>query len=63
MDAFIKQRLDRIEQTARQILRDIEFIYGYCAGMATVARDYDQPNQAETATTDAVTQLTGGNGQ
>lgn len=40
MDYYIKQRLDRIEQTAQQILRDIEGIYGYCAGIETVANDY-----------------------
>lgn len=38
MDYIIKQRLDRIEQTARQILRDIQGIYGYCDGMETAAK-------------------------
>lgn len=40
MDYIIKQRLNSIEQMARQILRDVEGIYGYCDGMEAVARDY-----------------------
>lgn len=37
---IILTRLERIEQNARQTLRDIEFIRGFCAGMEAVARDY-----------------------
>lgn len=47
MDYIIKQRLVNIETMARtqqeiaqQILRDIQGIYGYCDGMASVARNY-----------------------
>lgn len=40
MDKLIELRLNRIEQMAKQALRDIEWIYGYCAGMESVADDY-----------------------
>lgn len=37
MDFYIYQRLNNIEQTAQQILRDIQSIFGYCDGMQSVA--------------------------
>lgn len=47
MDNFIQQQLNTIEQMARcqlevsqQTLRVVERIFGYCAGMETVAKDY-----------------------
>lgn len=47
MDYVIEQRLANIERMARhqkeaaqQILRDIEGIYGYCAGVETVMNDF-----------------------
>lgn len=40
MDEEIKQRLDNIERMAKQIRCDIQHIYGYCAGVETVADDY-----------------------
>lgn len=45
MDYIIKQRLDRIEQMARQILRDIQGIYGYCDGMETAAKHYPRKEE------------------
>ena len=40
---IISARLERIEQNARQTLRDIEFIRGFCTGVETVANDYPTP--------------------
>lgn len=40
MDNEIQLRLDRIERLAEQIQCDVRAIYGYCAGMETVAKDY-----------------------
>lgn len=40
MDNEIQIRLDRIEHLAEQIQCDVRAIYGYCAGMKTVAQDY-----------------------
>ena len=39
MHELISARLENIEQNARQTLRDIEFIRGFCDGMETVASD------------------------
>ena len=50
MDYIIKQRLDRIEQTARQILRDIQGIYGYCAGVECVAQDLPRKEEVYATT-------------
>ncbi len=37
---IISARLQSIEQNARQTLRDVEAILGFCEGMETVANDY-----------------------
>ncbi len=50
MDYIIKQRLDRIEQMARQILRDIQGIYGYCDGIECVAQDLPRKEEVYATT-------------
>lgn len=40
MDKLIELRLNRVEHMAKQVLQDIEWIFGYCAGIGTVAKDY-----------------------
>lgn len=55
MDYIIKQRLNSIEQMARQILRDVEGIYGYCAGMESVANELPkQEDNTPTAQTNGL---------
>lgn len=45
MDEFIKAYLDKIEKLGEQIQCCVQGIYGYCAGMETVARDFPRQNE------------------
>lgn len=47
MEKFIQHQLNIIEQSARQIASAIHGIYGYCAGMETVANDYSNIPQEQ----------------
>lgn len=45
MHEIIKEYLDRIEKLGKEIQCCVQGVYGFCAGMETVARDF--PRQDE----------------
>lgn len=50
MHEVIKEYLDKIEKLGEQIQCCVQGIYGFCAGMETVAKDYPQQNETYTPT-------------
>lgn len=45
MHEIIKEYLDRIEKLSKRIECCVQGIYGFCAGMETVARDFPRQNE------------------
>lgn len=50
IDPFIKEQLDNIEQAAKLIVAGIRSIYGYCAGVGTVASHLPQQDEGNAPT-------------
>lgn len=45
IDPIVQKQLDNIEQMAQAIKNAIHGIYGYCAGVETVAKDFPRQNE------------------
>lgn len=59
IDPFVQKKLDDIAQMAQSIKDAINFIYGYCAGVESVANDFpgQNENNAPTAQINGITTI------